>query len=88
MLGNALGGGGLVKMRGVFMLIWVGGSLHNVISVQFFNRSLNFNNVTLNTYVKKYYCLKSCCLLKLSLSISCEVVPTNETIELISMLAI
>lgn len=31
MLSNALVGVLLVKIRGVFMFIWVGGSLHNVI---------------------------------------------------------
>lgn len=67
------------------MLIWVGGILHNVILSSYLTQILN--TVTSDTYVKKCYCLRSCCLLKLSLSISCEVVPTNGAIELNSMLA-
>lgn len=58
MFSNALVGVLLVKLRGVFMGGW---ELTQCGSVKFFNTSLNFNNVTLNMYVKKYYCLKSCC---------------------------
>lgn len=49
MFSNALVGVLLVKLRGVFMGGW---ELTQCGSVQFFNTSLNFNNVTLNMYVK------------------------------------
>lgn len=67
MFSDALVGVLLVKIRGVFHAHWGGWELTQRGSVQFFNMSLHFNNLTLNTYVKKY-CLKSCCLLKPSLS--------------------
>jgi len=49
MFSNALVGVLLVKVRGVFMLIWV---ITQCDSVRLFNTSLNFSNVTLNMYVK------------------------------------
>lgn len=85
MFSNALVGVLLVKLRGVFMGGW---EFTQCGSVQFFNTSLNFNNVTLNMYVKKVLLFEKLLLLKLLLSISREVVPTNETVELISVSAI